>query len=133
MTTFETFMRTFNLLVSVAIVSFGVFSYFSSTPINQNSKDLSLTILPFYILLFGLIMIGIETGIGFLRSSMRFLTNFFGRGVFSIYVALMCLCLIRQNTGDAEKVVIYIIFSMMMLVGVLSIVGSLFCCKTHKK
>jgi nitrogen fixation/metabolism regulation signal transduction histidine kinase len=78
-------------------------------------------------------MIGIESGLGFLRRSMRFLTNFLGRGLFSIYVAVMCLCMIRKNTDDFEMVVIYIIFSLLMVVGLLSIMGSLFCCRTHKK
>lgn len=125
-------LRTFNIIIAILIITFSVFSYFSSDLLTPDSKDLSLTILPFYIGFSGLLILGVEFGIGFLRRSFLFLTKMFGRGVFCIFVGLMCLCMIRANSKDYQKVFIYIIVSMLCLVGLMSIVASLLCCKTHK-
>ena len=63
---------------------------------------------------------------------MRFLYNYFGRGVFNIYVGIMPLTLI-DNEEDAKQslefqVIIYVMVSLMCLIGVLYIIAKLFCC-----
>jgi hypothetical protein len=99
--TFERFLRVFGIVVACSIIGFAIFSFFSTNSADtKDTKDLSLHILPFYIAFSGFILLGIECGIGFLRKSMKFLTNMFGRGFFSIYIGIMCLCIIRPTTQD---------------------------------
>lgn len=132
LSTFEGLLRTFGIVVGICIIGFGVFSYLSSDFSAASLKnDLALRILPFYIGFSGIIILGVECGVGFLRKSMRFLTRMIGRGIFSIYVGLMCLCVVRPNNSSFEKIIIYIIVSLLCLLGLLSILGALFCCKTH--
>lgn len=132
LSTFEGILRTFGMVVGICIIGFGVFSYLSTDfSAASMKKDLAMRILPFYIAFSGLIILGVECGIGFLRNSMKFLTKMIGRGIFSIYVGLMCMCVVRPDNSDFEKIIIYIIVSLLLLLGILSIFGALFCCKTH--
>jgi len=132
LSTFEGILRTFGMIIGVCIIGFGVYSYFSNDFTAAGLKnDFAVRILPFYIGFSGVLILGIECGVGFLRRSMKFLTKMIGRGIFSIYVGLMCLCIIRPTSSDFQKVIIYIIVSLLCLLGLLSIFGALFCCKTH--
>lgn len=63
---------------------------------------------------------------------MKFLYNYFGRGLFNIYVGLMPLVMIPDNpiTDEAKlfKVLIIVVVSLMLLIGILYIVAKVFCC-----
>lgn len=50
-----------------------------------------------------------------------------------VYVGIMCLCMIRTNTDDFAKVVIYIIFSLLMVVGFMSVMAGVMCCRRHQR
>jgi uncharacterized membrane protein len=61
---------------------------------------------------------------------MRFLYNFIGRGLFNIYVGVMPLSLIRLNSDQNQtfQIIIYVMVSLMCLVGALYIISKIFCC-----
>lgn len=61
---------------------------------------------------------------------MRFLYNFLGRGLFNIYVGVMPLSLIRTTKDQNQnfQIIIYVMVSLMVLVGVLYICAKIFCC-----
>ena len=88
-------------------------------------------ILPAYISVSGLLILLIECNIGFIIRNMRFLYNYFGRGFFNIYVGVMPLSMIR--TGDSSQtqlfqIIVYIMVSLMCLIGILYICAKIFCC-----
>lgn len=63
---------------------------------------------------------------------MKFLYNFIGRGLFNIYVGIMPLSLIRMDEQPEQdkvfQVVIFIMVSLMVLIGVLYILAKILCC-----
>lgn len=87
-------------------------------------------ILPAYIAVSGLLILLIECNIGIIIRNMRFLYNFIGRGLFNIYVGVMPLSLVRLDSDQDQtfQIVIFIMVSLMCLVGVLYIIAKIFCC-----
>lgn len=61
---------------------------------------------------------------------MKFLYSFIGRGLFNIYVGVMPLSLIRLNSTQDQtfQIIIYVMVSLMCLIGVLYIIAKIFCC-----
>ena len=63
---------------------------------------------------------------------MKFLYNFIGRGLFNIYVGIMPLSLVRLDEQPEQdkvfQVVIFIMVSLMVLIGVLYILAKILCC-----
>jgi hypothetical protein len=63
---------------------------------------------------------------------MRFLYNFIGRGLFNIYVGVMPLSLLRldssQKQDQAFQIIVFVMVSLMCLIGVLYIFAKIFCC-----
>lgn len=120
-----------NILIGLGVVAFGAACYYF---FEDKTKQLSLlgAILPGYIAFSGLIILLIECNIGFMIRNMRFLYNFIGRGLFNIYVGIMPLSMITKS-GDEQKydvfeIIIFVMVSLMCLVGVLYIVAKIFCC-----
>lgn len=85
-------------------------------------------ILPGYIGVSGLLILLIECKIGFIIRNMRFLYNYFGRGLFNIYVGVMPLNLIRDGQDTTFQVLVYVMVSLMCLIGVLYIMAKVLCC-----
>ena len=61
---------------------------------------------------------------------MRFLYNYFGRGLFNIYVGVMPLSMIRNDKKQNQtfQIIIYVMVSLMCLIGVMYIMAKIFCC-----
>jgi|694.fasta_scaffold28967_5 hypothetical protein len=62
--------------------------------------------------------------------NMRFLYNFIGRGLFNIYVGVMPLSLVRLDSEQSQpfQIIIFVMVSLMCLIGVLYIFAKIFCC-----
>lgn len=58
--------------------------------------------MPGYIIFSGLIILAIEMRFKFIRKNMKFLYNYFGRGLFNIYVGIMPLNLL-DTTPDSKQ------------------------------
>lgn len=71
--------------------------------------------------------------------NMKFLYNFIGRGLFNIYVGIMPLSMIKMDDpnqkGGMFQILVFVIVSLMCLVGVLYIIAKIFCCakQSNKK
>lgn len=87
-------------------------------------------VMPAYIGLSGLIILLIECRVAFLIRNMRFLYNYFGRGLFNIYAGAMPLMLIKnfENQLNTFQIITLVASSVMCLVGVLYICLKIFCC-----
>lgn len=124
-------MKIFNIFVGLIVVAFGVvcYTFFKDYTPKQNFVGF---ILPGYIAVSGFLILLIELNIGFIIRNMRFLYNYFGRGIFNIYVGVMPLCLIvddKTNPQDQTfQIIIIVMVSLMCLIGVLYILAKIFCC-----
>ena len=120
-----------NIIIGLGVVGFGVSCYFFFNDDVQNLEFVGI-ILPGYIAFSGLIILLIECNIGFMVRNMKFLYNFIGRGLFNIYVGVMPLSMIRSKDeaqkGGAFQIIIFIMVSLMCLVGALYIIAKIFCC-----
>ena len=85
-------------------------------------------ILPGYISFSGLIILLIECNIKIIVRNMRFLYNFFGRGLFNIYVGVMPLSMYRSDQDQTFQVIVILVVSLMCFIGVLYIAAKVFCC-----
>lgn len=116
-------------MIGLGVIGFGVSCY---KFFDADTQKLSLVgiILPGYIALSGLIILLIECNIGVIIRNMKFLYNFIGRGLFNIYVGVMPLSLVRLDSDQNQnfQIVIFIMVSLMCLVGVLYIIAKIFCC-----
>lgn len=88
--------------------------------------------MPGYIVFSGLIILAIEMHIKFICRNMKFLYNFFGRGLFNIYVGIMPLNLLdttpNSQQSELEQVAIYILVCLLILIGILYILSKILCC-----
>lgn len=93
---FTSILKIFNFFVGIIVVGFGIICYtvFKDDTPKQNFVGF---ILPGYIAVSGFLILLIELNIKFIIRNMRFLYNYFGRGIFNIYVGVMPLCLISNN------------------------------------
>lgn len=92
-------------------------------------------LMPAYIGISGLIIILIECRIGFIIRNLRFLYNYFGRGVFNIYAGGMPAMMITDWDNDISTLdIISIVASaVMILVGVMYICLKCCCCEKEGK
>lgn len=120
------------MIIGLCVIGFGVSCYkFFDKDSKISEQDFVGIILPGYISFSGLLIVLIECNIGFIIRNMRFLYNFLGRGLFNIYVGVMPLSLIRNGSQDQEQtfqIIIYVMVSLMVLVGLLYIAAKIFCC-----
>ena len=88
-------------MVGLIVVAFGVLCYYY---FNSETKGLAYIgiILPGYVAVSGLLILLIECNIKFIIRNMRFLYNYFGRGLFNIYVGVMPMTLI-DNKEDSKQ------------------------------
>ena len=98
-TEFTQVVRFFNILLATTIVGFGIYWYFGFKSGGGATllDDPSMLILPGYVALSGLIILGVEFNIRLVVRNMRFLHHYLGRGVFNIYVGLLCFALVTSG------------------------------------
>jgi hypothetical protein len=80
----------------LAIIAFSVYSYIGNNYEKKPSffDDPSLVVLPAYIALSGLIILAVECNIKIIVRNMKFLFHYLGRGIFNIYVGILCYALV---------------------------------------
>lgn len=93
---FTQVLRFFNIILAFGIIAFSVFCYviFKIQDNVSIFEDPSLTVLPAYIILSELIILGVEFNIQLVVRNFRFLFHYFGRGFFNIYVGILCLAMV---------------------------------------
>ena len=106
---YGTVMKALSIAVGVLLIGLGIFSYAT-----LSLSDPMDVILPFYYMLFGLLMIAAEVGAKFLTGSFKFVENFMGRGLFYIFVGTLCL----RGSNPFQYVV----------AGILLVVGIVYLC-----
>ena len=86
--------------------------------------------MPAYIGLSGLIIVLIECKFKFMLKNLRFLYNYFGRGVFNIYAGGMPLMFINnwQDGLETNEILAITAAGVMVLVGVFYICLKVCCC-----
>ena len=56
----------------------------------------SVIVLPAYVALSGLIILCVECNVKFIVRNMKFLFHYFGRGIFNVYVGILCFAIVRE-------------------------------------
>lgn len=126
-------LKVLNFLVGIAFVAFAAYCYsygFDKDDFNKTAQILRY-VMPAYVGLSGLIILLIECRVGFMIRSMRFLYNYFGRGLFNIYAGVMPLMMISSFDSSLStfEIITLVAASVMCLVGVLYICLKVFCCE----
>jgi len=122
-----------NFIIGIALVGFGVYCYlygFDATGF-ESTKMLKI-LMPGYIGFSGLIILLIECRVGFMVNNMKFLYNYFGRGLFNIYAGVMPMTMFT-NIDDTKdwsvfQIITVVVVVIMVLVGLLYIFLKVFCC-----
>lgn len=124
-------LKFFNIIIGLGVIAFGAACYKFFNEETQNLDFVGI-ILPGYISFSGLLIVLLECNIGIIIRNMKFLYNYIGRGLFNIYVGVMPLSLIRTKANPPQdqmfQIIIFIMVSLMCLIGVLYIVSKIFCC-----
>ena len=110
--------------------------YYGNEADNKQNRGFMLRyLMPAYIGLSGLLVILIECRIGFIIRNLRFLYNYFGRGVFNIYAGGMPAMMITDWDKDLNTLdIISIVASaVMILVGLMYIALKCCCCEKEGK
>ena len=128
-------LKFFNVIIGIAVISFAVYCYIGGSDWTSSTLNFVELILPGYIGFSGLIILAIECHIKFMVRNMKFLYNYFGRGLFNIYVGVMPLTLIRQGKDSSGKeqdivfqIIIYVVVSLLCLIGIMYVLAKIFCC-----
>lgn len=98
--TFTKLLKMFNIVIAAITIAFGVYCYFGFRPNASDLLDLtdpSVFILPGYVALSGLIILAVETETKLIHRNMSFLLNYLGRGFFNVYVAVLCLAMVKYS------------------------------------
>jgi len=96
---FTRVLKLFNITVAVITIAFAIYCYFGFRPPTGtifSFDDPCMFILPGYVALSGLIILAVETETKIVHRNMSFLLNYIGRGLFNIYVALLCLSMVIE-------------------------------------
>lgn len=95
---FTKVLKIFNITISIITIAFSVYCYFGFSPSTTgggfNIDDPSMIILPGYVALSGLIILAVESEAKIVHRNMSFLLNYIGRGIYNIYVGLLCLAMV---------------------------------------
>lgn len=105
-TEFTQILRVFNVLLALAIVGFSIYCYVGfrdSENVPSFLNDPSMTVLPAYVGLAGLIILAVEFNIRLIVRNMKFLHHYFGRGIFNIYVGILCFAMVIGITRRSDK------------------------------
>ncbi|CAG9329550.1 unnamed protein product [Blepharisma stoltei] len=108
-------LRITSIILAILLIALGIFNFGTidlGDPIN--------VILPVYYVFFGLMMIGAEVPCNFLLQKFLFISGYFGRGIFYIFVGTLC---IRYHT-----VFQFIVAAFLMGVGIIYIFSSCSSC-----
>jgi uncharacterized membrane protein len=62
-----------------------------------------MTVLPAYVALAGLIILAMEFNIKFVVRNLKFLFHYMGRGIFNIYVGILCLAMVWEMDNIDKK------------------------------
>jgi len=93
-------LKALNFIVGIAFIAFSVYCYYEGSDSSSLSgKEILKYLMPAYIGISGLIILLIECRVGFMIRNMRFVYNYFGRGIFNIYAGAMPLMMINNFNG----------------------------------
>lgn len=92
-------LRFFNIVLSLIIIGFSIYCYVGKKIQDDHSifQDPSIIVLPAYVALAGLIILCVEFNIGFVVRNMKFLFHYLGRGIFNVYVGILCFAMVRDS------------------------------------
>jgi hypothetical protein len=90
--------------MGLVLIGLGVFNYAT-----VSISDPMHVILPFYYIVFGLLMIAAEVGAKYITEQFKFVENYIGRGLFYIFVGSLCL------TGSSPFQ--YVVAAVMLVTG----------------
>lgn len=87
------------MLLAMGVVGFSIYCYVGykdSDNVPPFLNDPSMTVLPAYVALAGLIILAVEFNIKVIVRNMKFLYHYFGRGIFNIYVGVLCFAMVKH-------------------------------------
>ncbi|CAD8057084.1 unnamed protein product [Paramecium sonneborni] len=114
-------MMWINIFFSLAVIGLGIYKYSDG-----NFNNFADVFIPFYLIVFGILLIFAEAEWLILIKHFKFLDNYFGRGFYNIFLGTMLLNIISiNNDGNPDRnftwVMVVIVSSTMAFVGVMEI------------
>lgn len=118
----KTWLSRFSIFTGLLLIAFGVFRYIKL----DVTFDEPWTIFqPAYVIIFGLILLLSEFGVEIITNNLKFLSNYFGRGVFIIYLSTIVTG--NLTGGDVFKYISIIVAIILLITGLLYLFIHCFC------
>jgi hypothetical protein len=90
--------------VGLCLVAFGIYQFATDYGDEISWDNLWGIIAPIYAIVFGSILIASEFRVRVIRDYLKFLSNYFGRGLFNIFLASLVLASLNDTTdNDSEN------------------------------
>jgi hypothetical protein len=79
-------LKALSIAMGLVLIGLGIFNY-AAVPIGDPIN----VILPFYYIIFGMLIIAAELSASYITAQFKFIENYIGRGLFYIFVGTLCM------------------------------------------
>lgn len=115
-------LSRFSIFISILLMAFGVFRYIK---LDVTFDEPWTLFQPAYVIIFGFVLLLSEFGVELITNNLRFLSNYFGRGLFIIYLSTIVTG--NLTGGDLFKYISIIVAIFLLITGVLYLFIHCFC------